>query len=1162
MPVMARCGDCGKQFRIRDELAGKVLPCKNCGADFRVPRAGGGSAGGGSRPAQNRPAQGRPAAKPAPARRSPEQDLLEEEFAPSGGSGKLWIIGGAAIGTIIVGVAVAIFIFAGKDDGEEGDKKDNDNKVAKNDDDKNKLPDDNNPPNDNLPPNNNNNQNNNNNPPDNKVPDNGNGNPVANNDNGNGNGGIVPPPDNKKPVFGGNNNPPVGGGVKQPGGIVPPGQQKQAVFDKSVPVKWTMKADPPAEPIEYTNKGKLLLRSPKTTFANAIYPQDSNTVVALGSNFREKDYRDVYDLRSGQLIGKIGGIKLSFGKTFALSPTGHHFAAVSRDTNGIWLWDVQGKRQLGTLPLEEKHAKSGRLEILAFAGPERIVASARDTDLWVWSHPYDKPAKGIAMPKTWDFEKESVSFSRGGRYMTYYHKKDKDVVATDLTTGNEVGRIMIPKEVAGWGCKGIAYSHDGKEIAALYDSFDKKHLFVWDAATGKQLVQHRFETKRGHFKGPAVQWFADKKKWLIQGNYVVDREAGKPVWEIPKIKDAKDEARVLGNDRIALFGQPSGGAFVSTLAVPHDKIAKATKVVQSGGTTADVNLPELKKADWSAARVVVADGVAGGWKLTGAAAPAGAIPAGATNIDASFGKVTGVKLARRDAGIAVAHSESAAAGGRGRFPTRRGGRFGRAGNQPAQNPNAGPVNRLDIYNLKTRNRVDSLPLTYSTELMAVSPTGAHALVRYKTGEDRLDVWSLSAKKHVAGWKPYVDEKSKSHHKVTEAHFVDEEHVLTVNSNNRMALWKIPDCKAVYVINGVTKPQLSSSGKVLCVKNSKSLRFFNALTGEPVGDITPPSGIPTCGAFHPDGEKFAAAYSIAGGRKLGVWNLKTGNLESEFPIPLTAGLRSIHWCGDSHVLLDNAKLVDLKNKMLVWTYSLPGGTHINETPDGKHWYLSGTRPMSLTGLAMPDNAVTRATAGKKLEPQLVLKPGMEVAINVQLNGINGGGNLNQEVYNAWKQRLEAAGVKVVQKAPLVLFGRADVQNTGRTETFTISSGNRFGFMPPPRFGGRFGRGGGAANNGANTRTETVTDSVINCRIVFGKGQQAFGEIKRPINKLPRSVRFYRTSIKKGETADSHFSNRQQRYATSFFKSYHPPAYLFDKQAANGLGSSQLVSGGSR
>lgn len=40
MPISLTCSDCGKRLKARDELAGKLLPCPNCGRKVQIPEVG------------------------------------------------------------------------------------------------------------------------------------------------------------------------------------------------------------------------------------------------------------------------------------------------------------------------------------------------------------------------------------------------------------------------------------------------------------------------------------------------------------------------------------------------------------------------------------------------------------------------------------------------------------------------------------------------------------------------------------------------------------------------------------------------------------------------------------------------------------------------------------------------------------------------------------------------------------------------------------------------------------------------------------------------------------------------------------------------------------------------------------------------------------------
>ncbi|TWT75147.1 zinc ribbon domain-containing protein [Allorhodopirellula solitaria] len=80
MPIAVKCG-CGKQLKVRDELAGKAIKCPDCASVVKVPAGGGAAAK--PRPAKPRPTAPRAAApaRPAP---MPESSELDDLFAEEG----------------------------------------------------------------------------------------------------------------------------------------------------------------------------------------------------------------------------------------------------------------------------------------------------------------------------------------------------------------------------------------------------------------------------------------------------------------------------------------------------------------------------------------------------------------------------------------------------------------------------------------------------------------------------------------------------------------------------------------------------------------------------------------------------------------------------------------------------------------------------------------------------------------------------------------------------------------------------------------------------------------------------------------------------------------------------------------------------------------------
>ncbi|MCH8830058.1 MAG: hypothetical protein IID45_10830, partial [Planctomycetes bacterium] len=119
MPVNVRCADCGKQYRIRDELAGTWLPCKACGTEFKVPAIRG------NNPESAAPARGDGARRSRYASSNQgADDFDDDDFAGNSRSNALvyWMIGGASVSVLLIGVLVSILVFSGDDEERKNDQ--------------------------------------------------------------------------------------------------------------------------------------------------------------------------------------------------------------------------------------------------------------------------------------------------------------------------------------------------------------------------------------------------------------------------------------------------------------------------------------------------------------------------------------------------------------------------------------------------------------------------------------------------------------------------------------------------------------------------------------------------------------------------------------------------------------------------------------------------------------------------------------------------------------------------------------------------------------------------------------------------------------------------------------------------------------------------------
>lgn len=348
------------------------------------------------------------------------------------------------------------------------------------------------------------------------------------------------------------------------------------------------------------------------------------------------------------------------------------------------------------------------------------------------------------------------------------------------------------------------------------------------------------------------------------------------------------------------------------------------------------------------------------------------------------------------------------------------------------------------------------------------------------GFDRLDVVS-TGKKHICAWCPYADEKDKGAQIVQWARFVDNDHIATINGRGKLIMWQIPECKAEYIFDDFGLPlALSGARKYVFSSQNDSLRIYNLLSGECVGELqTPPNGVKAiCAAFRHDGSEIAAVIDNGPDKTLARWSLSDGSLGHNFPIHpgVFSGssfnvVRGMGYRGDDHLLIDNRYLVNLDRRAVIWRYNLKFGKHLANSFDGRQWYCapyeSSTGALHINALTIPGTVVTGASEFNSLEEQLALYPGMRVGVYVQLNASLQKLTADQ-VRKGISDRLEAIGYAIDQQNPQVALTLTTTRgSTG--EQLTQGSTSPFG-----RFGGR-PTGGSTFNQEKVTGKLTLTDA---------------------------------------------------------------------------------------
>ena len=331
--------------------------------------------------------------------------------------------------------------------------------------------------------------------------------------------------------------------------------------------------------------------------------------------------------------------------------------------------------------------------------------------------------------------------------------------------------------------------------------------------------------------------------------------------------------------------------------------------------------------------------------------------------------------------------------------------------------------------------------------------------------------SFEPKKHVAAWRPYDGENSKdAKHKaikeVTWGSLLTEDLVGTVNANGKFIAWKLPGCEAAYIIENFGRPvAVSPKGKYLVAAKNSKLYVFETATGACKGELESPSVNVNSirAAFHPRGKHLAALVKGRLDRACVMWDLTTGKIERQFPVPsIVANFHdssyrywggqngAIAWRGDQHLVTDFGYLINVESQCLVWHYIMGNRNNSLNSPDGRHWQLARKDfrgPYLLQPIDMPSDRVKRGEAFIKLQDQLVLYPGSSVRLDVRLT-VGAQKVSSSQVATAMAAKLKERGIEVSDAAPITL---SVTSKQGTTGTTIEVSKSRF-----PSFGFNFGR----------------------------------------------------------------------------------------------------------
>lgn len=926
----------------------------------------------------------------------------------------------------------------------------------------------------------------------------------------------------------------------------------QRIVDPLPPINWTAKADPPSSPLptEWKPDFAIPITARRIDDDHVVYPVVPSPYVMIGSNEDQKSQRDLWNLATGKKEGKLDGLVLYSSHNTSLSPDGNYFAAGGFG-DGINVYDVRKNRLAVTIPVKGSEFNLGTL---ALTPGDRLVALSSVHDrMRVWSIPKGELLHDIDLGKQFAYPEKSA-FSPGGNYIAVESEFLKGwTTVYDLTTGKPVGELQVGRGGNGGYTQffQLAFSADGAQLAGLWDaggSASASQIVVWNMADGKVnenvMVTPGVKEKLNPDSGAVgLQWFPDGRRFLVHGLAVVDRSKQQTVYSFEKLEiHSRTSRRPLASGLLAAFHGNHEKATLTAIPLSDAEIARAENISAVGGLPEDLKLPPLTRSDYTA---VAASRPASSWSGQPDPAPALAADVLSTPLPLSSGSgivrdvfllggTTPRALARVAEGENLKDSKLS-------YPDTR-FRAGKNGVETIvlMRPVLADKNRIEIVDLIERKATAAVEIPFSADLVSASADAV--LVKPHNAKGRLDVFDLTGK-HLVGFRPYKGVADENDLELRRAALIDANHVITLNLSRQLVGWNLPACTPSFLIDDVGTFVVTPGGRDVACATSEGIELRDARSGASHGMVNIRSNVLAL-ACHPQGEQLAIMLSEKGGNYLYIADLKTGNVGAEIPSPVAG--EKMRWCGDKHLLIYSEALrtpaanaltmalFDVEAKTVAWTYKLPAGVMAENTIDGRTWYAAQKSErvpaMQLVATALPETKVLDAVTANRLEPELLVQPGGQVSLTMNVPSIPWQSNLSQNMQDLLKTAIEKTGV-----------------------TIGTGGGIRVEIIAKPSTGKPFQ----VSKLGDRTNVTTVQENNIEVTIRYLRGQEVlhFKDFKSSNN-----LGFGLKHLKPGESIQQAFDDDLSRKITQFCEGLVLPSYVFSRRSATGLGSTTLNGDG--
>lgn len=916
-----------------------------------------------------------------------------------------------------------------------------------------------------------------------------------------------------------------GSGFQKPG-------EGAAGLSFAVSANWSLQPDPPSGGIDFPIDKPLRVKVPKESLRDGVaFPVAASPLVAVRTGNAAKGGLIVHDASTGRQVADAPSPGVN--ATIALAPDGSYLATTTLGSRSIEVHDLKTGKSLGTLSSDQP--TKFQIAWLAVYSDRLIALSDVDKGMRMWELPSGKLVHDIKGTDKFN-PSYGHAFSPGGRYVAVDGEfLEKRIDIYDMETGQVAGSITPQGKVKPNEIEALGFSRDGTQFAAIYgvDIYTAparkySRVMVWDLASGAvaadfELAPRLKEQLEPVYQCHTLESLPGSGRWLVQSLGIIDAVEGKLIYSFPKQKgvDLVVSRKVMGSNWLLAVTVDDGEPRLDQVKFSEEQLLAGAASAAAGGLAGDATLPPLTASEIQRA----ADAISiNQWKAQ--PDPLTSSPIKDAIRLAAEGNPRDLVISRGVNPVVVVGAAIGENPDDREYQTYKStlaAFHARGLEMKLQQPPAREIELLAFTS--DGSPTAKLKIPFSAQLLGVSPGGRYAVVEPNRSNGRLDVYELKdSGGHVVGFRPFRGEADKSHRELKHAEFIDDEHLATLSMNYQLVVWKIPAAQAVWKLDEVRDFSISPGGKHLAalrgnILGAREIALFNTLTGDGLGTIAV-EGKSQGMAFHPGGQWLAVSLDAGANKMIRIVDLSAGQTVEEFPVPVTG--TSLAWTGEDYLLLSGTTLVSRAMQSVVWSYDAKDAVMPPSQVAERFTFLN--RKVLHTIDVPKENVAARLDPGK-LAGQAILKPGDAVELNVSISGDPLLQAIQAKAQSEVTQRLQAAKTQV-GTSPIKLAVSVTLKDEG-TETLS-------------RIGDR-------------SVTETVTRKSVNFSFAYSRNGKEIWRSDRRIGNLDQFL----VRLNQGQSAQQAIDAQMIERAENLLGTMKLPGYIFNADAAKGLGSSALT-----